>query len=45
LAQENLPVGEERSRLSHEDGELLKWFDDQFDVAREKFAKHMSLAE
>lgn len=45
LETSNLPVGEERSRIAKEDSELLKWFDDQFDAAREKFARHLSLAE
>jgi len=45
LAQQSLPVGEERSRLADNESELLKWFGEQFDVAREKFSKHMSLAE
>ena len=42
LHHSNLPVGE-RTRLTHERGELLKWFGRQFDVAREKFATKLSL--
>jgi hypothetical protein len=43
LYHENLPIGEERSRIAKEKGELLKWFGNQFDTSRKKFAKHLSL--
>lgn len=36
---------EERCRVAKEEGELCRWFSDQFDVAREKFAKHLRLDE
>ena len=40
---QDLPGGEERSRLIKEQVELVKWFSRQFEVAREKFSKHLSL--
>lgn len=40
----SLPVGEKRTQIAHEQGEALKWFGLQFEVAREKFADYMSLA-
>lgn len=40
-----LPIGEERSDAADEVCKLSVWFGDQFDVARRKFAKHMSLVE
>jgi len=40
---ESLPVGEERSRVAHENNELLKWFGDQYDVARDRFGKYLNL--
>jgi len=43
-AASNVPVGEERSRLAHEKGELTKWFSKQFLVARENFSKYMRLS-
>ena len=43
LQVSNLPIGEERTRLADESGDLLKWFLDQFNVAREKFAEHLAL--
>lgn len=38
-----LPVGEARSKMVDENDELLKWFNDQFDIGREKFAPYMTL--
>lgn len=43
LDHSGLPVGEERTRLAHQQGDLLKWFADQFDVIRPLFAKTLSL--
>ena len=34
---------EERTRLAHEQGELMKWFAGQFVIAQKKFAKQLSL--
>lgn len=41
----NLPIGKERTEAAHENAKLAIWFGDQFDEARKKFAKHMSLTE
>lgn len=35
----------ERVRIANEKGELCRWFSDQFEVARDKFAKHLRLDE
>jgi len=43
LHHSNLPVGDERQRLAQANGELLKWFGHQFDVAQQKFAAKLSL--
>jgi hypothetical protein len=43
LNSSDLPAGERRSNLANEYGESLKWFGDQFEVAREKFAKYLKL--
>ena len=43
LNHANLPVGGERTRLAEQQGELLKWFGDQFDVIQPMFAKKLSL--
>jgi hypothetical protein len=43
LYESGLPVGEERTRVAREKAELLIWFGNQFDVARETFAKHLGL--
>lgn len=45
LHHTNLPIGKERSEAADELAKLSIWFGDQFDEARKKFAKHMSLAE
>ena len=39
----SLPVGEERTRLAHENAELKKWFGNQFSIAQEKFSIHLGL--
>ncbi len=38
-----LPVGEERSKVAHENGELLKWFIHQLPKSKELFGKHMRI--
>ena len=43
LEDRGLPVGEETSDLSEENAELPTWFYDQFEIAREKFYKHIAL--
>jgi hypothetical protein len=43
LDHRNLPVGDERTRLAHQQGELLKWIGNQFDVIQSMFAKTLSL--
>ncbi|MEA5571316.1 hypothetical protein [Calothrix sp. UHCC 0171] len=40
-----LPVGDERSRVAHEDSELLEWFINQISTTRELFRKQMSIQE
>ena len=40
-----LPVGEERTRVAHENSEHLKWLMDQFDVSRDLFSKYMSFKD
>jgi len=39
----DLPVGQERDRLADENGALVKWFFDQFEVAPKKFGKYLRL--
>lgn len=39
----NLPVGDERTRLAGEQSELLMWFTNQFEIARDRFDRQMSL--
>lgn len=39
----NLPVGQERSALAEANGELAKWFSDQFDISQKKFAPYLRL--
>jgi hypothetical protein len=39
-----LPVGEKRTKLAHENGELVKWFNSQFEVAPKKFSGYMRLS-
>lgn len=43
LYESNLPDGEERTRVARAKADLLVWYGNQFEVAREKFAKHLSL--
>jgi hypothetical protein len=43
LVDQRLPVGEERSKLAEEDGKLLTWFSEQYEIAREQFYKHIAL--
>jgi hypothetical protein len=40
---QRLPVGEARSQLAEEDGKLLTWFSEQYEIARELFYKHIAL--
>ena len=39
----NLPVGEQRTQFADRDHELMVWFSNQFDVAKVKFSKYLSL--
>ncbi|MEW5957573.1 MAG: hypothetical protein AB1801_07610 [Chloroflexota bacterium] len=39
----NLPVGEKRNQLADQDADLMTWFAAQFDVARVKFSRYLSL--
>jgi hypothetical protein len=39
----NLPVGGERTRIAHQQAELLKWLGKQFDVIQSMFAKKLAL--
>lgn len=41
--EEHLPVGKDRSAVAHKESELLRWFGDQFDVARDHFGRYMHL--
>jgi hypothetical protein len=43
LNEGNIPVGEARNRLAHEDEDLLNWFDEQSKVARTKFKKYLTM--
>ena len=43
LADQRLPVGEERSKLAEEDENLLNWFSEQHEIARKQFYKHIAL--
>lgn len=43
LADQRLPVGEERSKLAGEDENLLNWFSEQHEIARKQFYKHIAL--
>jgi len=45
LHHTSLPIGKERTEAADELAKVSIWFGDQFDAARNKFAKHMSLAE
>lgn len=38
-----LPSGEERSQISHECGELLHFFSDQFEESKERFSKYLKI--
>ena len=40
-----LPVGDERSRIAHEESELLEWFINQISTTRELFREQMSIQE
>jgi hypothetical protein len=40
----DMPVGKERTRLVEENTKLLKWYCDQSNLIRDKFAKYMSLS-
>ena len=43
LDNQYLPVGDERSKLAEENGEILMWFTEQFEIMREYFYKHIAL--
>lgn len=43
LYESNLPDGEERTSVALAKRDLLVWYGNQFEVAREKFAKYLSL--
>lgn len=38
-----LPVGDERSRIAHDEEDLLKWFLDQLEVTEELFKQQMKI--
>jgi hypothetical protein len=40
-----LPVGEERSKVSQESGELLKWHQEQLEESKDFFAKKLGLKD
>lgn len=40
-----LPVGEERSRVAHENAEQLRWFNNQYTVLPKLFGKYLNLTQ
>jgi hypothetical protein len=40
----SLPIGDERTRIAKENSELLKWFNAQFESARNKFTPYLRLS-
>lgn len=43
LNNSNLPVGEERTKLAEESGELLTWFDEESKKMTKLFVKHLKV--
>ena len=41
LADTALPVGPERSQAATDDAELIKWFTEQFEESKRRFAKYL----
>jgi hypothetical protein len=42
LKEGNLPVVDERTKFVNEEEELIKWFSDQIETAKELFSKYLS---
>lgn len=43
INDQNIPIGEDRTKAAREHADLVKWFAKQFDEVKERVARHMSL--